>query len=286
VKSTLFARPADRPSVDATLLNVSRQDAGWEYVSFRVWALSPGQAIEDDTGDEEVGLVILSGTITVRTSGNIWEHLGERQNVFEGKPFVVYLPTRTRFELMAETACEVARAGAKAEQGAEPRLITPAEIGEELRGQANAQRHVRHVLEADRPAEHLFLVEVITPNGNWSSYPPHKHDTNDPPNETYLEETYYHRIQPAHGFGFQRIYTRDGDLDEAVVIHDGTLVMVPKGYHPAVIAPGYDLYYLNVMAGPLREWRFTDDPDHKWVAESWKPYGSPAMRGTDRTAER
>jgi 5-deoxy-glucuronate isomerase len=168
----------------------------------------------------------------------------------------------------------VARAGAKAERGAEPRLITPEEIGEEVRGEANAQRFVRHVLEADRPAEHLFLVEVITPNGNWSSYPPHKHDQNAPPQETYLEETYYHRIRPSQGFGFQRVYTRDREMDEAVVIEDGTLVMVPKGYHPAVIAPGYDLYYLNVMAGPVREWRFNDDPDHKWVAESWRPYGA------------
>jgi 5-deoxy-glucuronate isomerase len=274
VKPTILARPADSPSADATLLNVTRQEAGWEYVSFRVWRLAQGQSLEDDTGDEEVGLVVLGGRVTVRTAANAWEQIGERENVFEGKPYVVYLPTHARFELTAETACEVARAGAKAERGAEPRLITPADIGEELRGQGNAQRRIRHVLEADRPADHLFLVEVITPNGNWSSYPPHKHDTNNPPDETYLEETYYHRIQPSQGFGFQRIYTRDGDLDEAVVIQDGTLVIVPKGYHPAVIAPGYDLYYLNVMAGPIREWRFTDDPDHKWVAESWKPYGS------------
>jgi 5-deoxy-glucuronate isomerase len=174
------------------------------------------------------------------------------------------------------TDCEVARAGAKADRGADAQLIRPEEITEELRGEGNAQRLIRHVLEADRPAEHLFLVEAITPSGNWSSYPPHKHDTDDPPRETYLEETYYHRINPHQGFGFQRVYTRDGELDEAVVIEDGTLVMVAKGYHPVVVAPGYDLYYLNVMAGPLREWRFNNDPDHAWVAESWQPYAAPA----------
>ena len=129
------------------------------------------------------------------------------------------------------------------------------------------------MLEASSPAESLFLVEVITPGGHWSSYPPHKHDTDDPPRETYLEETYYHRFQPAQGFGFQRVYTPDRALDEAIVIEDGTLVLVPRGYHPVTAAPGYDLYYLNVMAGPVREWRFTDDPDHKWVAEAWRPYG-------------
>jgi 5-deoxy-glucuronate isomerase len=273
MKPGIVARPAQQ-SASGVVLDVSRNEAGWEYVSFKLWKLTPSQEIGDDTGDEEVGLVVLRGKVTVRAASHTWEGIGERRDVFEGKPFVVYLPPHTPYSLTAVTDCEVARAGARAERGAESRLITPEEIGEEVRGEGNAQRFVRHVLEADRPAEHLFLVEVITPSGNWSSYPPHKHDQNNPPQETYLEETYYHRIRPAQGFGFQRVYTRDREMDEAVVIEDGTLVMVPKGYHPAVIAPGYDLYYLNVMAGPVREWRFNDDPDHKWVAESWRPYGA------------
>lgn len=282
MESRIVARASDQADAHGTALSVNRQDAGWEFISFRLWRLSEGQEIEDDSADEEIGLIVLSGRITVITSSQSWENIGERQSVFDGKPFVVYLPPRTRFSVRAATGAEVVRAGAKAERGAEPCLITPAEIGDEVRGEGNAQRHIRHLLEADRPAEHLFLVEVITPSGNWSSYPPHKHDTNDPPRETYLEETYFHRIQPPQGFGFQRVYTSDGELDDAVVIEDGTLVMVPKGYHPAVIAPGYDLYYLNVMAGPRREWRFTDDPDHAWVAEGWKPYGEPPVPATER----
>ena len=274
MKPNIVMRPAGRPLADGTVLDVTRERAGWRYVSFKVWKLAAGQEVEDDTGDEEAGLVILSGKVTIGTDAKTWEGIGERQNVFEGKPYVVYLAPHTRFTLVAVTECEVARAGAKAERGAEARLIRPEEIGEEVRGQGNAQRYIRHVLEADRPAEHLFLVEAITPSGNWSSYPPHKHDTNDPPQETYLEETYYHRVRPSQGFGFQRVYTPDRSLDETVVIEDGTLVMVPRGYHPTVVAPGYDLYYLNVMAGPVREWRFNDDPDHKWVAESWQPYGA------------
>jgi 5-deoxy-glucuronate isomerase len=243
-------------------------------VSFKVWRLRPDQTVQDNTAGEEVGLVILSGTVTVGSSRGAWQEIGRRENVFEGKPYVVYLPPDTAFTVTALTACEVARAGSRADRGAEARLIVPDEIGEEVRGEQNAQRFIRHVLEADSPVERLFLVEVITPSGNWSSYPPHKHDTNNPPQETYLEETYSHRIQPPQGFGFQRVYARDGSLDEAIVIEDGTLVMVPRGYHPTVIAPGYDLYYLNVMAGPVREWRFTDDPDHAWVAKSWRPYGA------------
>jgi 5-deoxy-glucuronate isomerase len=275
MERTLAVRSASNPAPDGTLVAVSREQAGWQYVSFKVWKLVAGQRVEDDTAGEEVGLVVLSGKMSVISSAGRWERIGERENVFAGMPYVVYLPPHTTFSLEAITPCEMARAGTKAEHGAAARLITPDEIKEEPRGEGNARRMIRHVLEADRPAESLFLVEVITPSGNWSSYPPHKHDIDNPPRETYLEETYYHRLQPPQGFGFQRIYTPNRDLDEAIVIEDGTVVMVPRGYHPAVVAPGYDLYYLNVMAGPVREWRFNDDPDHKWVAEGWRPYGAP-----------
>jgi 5-deoxy-glucuronate isomerase len=274
VMSGITVQATPSPDKNGMVVRLTRHDAGWEYVSFAVWRLTAGQRVEDNTGDEEVGLVILSGKVTVRSSAGDWDEIGERQNVFEGKPYVVYLPPHTSFALTAVTDCDVARAGAMAQHGMEARLITPAQITEDLRGEGNAQRRVRHVLEADQPAEHLFLIEVLTPSGNWSSYPPHKHDTNNPPHETYLEEIYYHRVRPPQGFGFQRVYTDDGRLDEAVVIEDGMVVMVPKGYHPAVVAPGYELYYLNVMAGPIREWRFVDDVHHRWVSEGWKPYGS------------
>jgi len=237
----LAVRPAAEPAADGTLVGVTRAEAGWDYVSFKVWRLRPGQAVRDDTGDEEIGLVILGGAASVASPAGAWEGIGRRDSPFDGKPYVVYLPPRTDYTLTAVTDCEVARAGARAARGVTARLITPDEIGEETRGQGSAQRYVRHVLEADRPAERLFLVEVITPGGNWSSYPPHKHDTDDPPRETYLEETYYHRIRPAQGFAFQRVYTPDRSLDEAIVITDGTLALVPRGYHPVAAAPGYDL---------------------------------------------
>ena len=150
----------------------------------------------------------------------------------------------------------------------EPRVIRPEDCGEEIRGGGNATRQIVDIVPPGFPADRLLLCEVYTPGGNWSSYPPHKHDIDDPPRETYLEETYYHRFQPAQGFGFQRVYSADRSLDEALVVHDGTLVLVPQGYHPTAVAPGYSQYYLNVMAGPLREWRFTNDPDHEWVAST------------------
>jgi 5-deoxy-glucuronate isomerase len=256
------------------IVSISREQARWQYISFLAWALAQGERVEDSTGDEEIGLVVLSGHVTVESSEGTWRDIGDRDSVFDGPPFVVYLPPGTRFTLTGETGTVVARAGVRATTGVEAYLITPDDITIEERGQANATRSIRHILEADRPAERLFLVECITPPGNWSSYPPHKHDTDRYPDETYLEETYYHRINPSTGFGFQRVYTPDRGMDEAMVIEDGTLVLVPRGYHPVVFAPGYEGYYLNVMAGPIREWRFADDPDHAWVGRSWAQYGA------------
>ncbi len=269
----LAIQQSKEPAQDGTLLAVTPREAGWKYVSFKVWRLHPGQIVKDRTSDEEVGLVVLSGKVTIRSSEGTWEAIGERESVFDGRPYVVYLPPGTDFALEGVTRCEIARCGSIAEKGASAQLITPQEIGEETRGEGNAQRYIRHLLEADRPAEHLFLVEVITPSGNWSSYPPHKHDTDNPPQETYLEETYYHRVKPDQGFGFQRVYTADRSMDEAILVEDGTLVLVPRGYHTVSVAPGYDLYYLNVMAGPVREWRFNNDPAHVWVSDQWRPYG-------------
>jgi len=134
------------------------------------------------------------------------------------------------------------------------------------RGSGSSHRVIHNILMADQPAESLLITEVVTPGGNWSSYPPHKHDTDDPPRECYLEETYYHRLRRPSGFAVQRVYTADRGLDETITVRDGDVVLVPRGYHPVAAAAGYDLYYLNVMAGPRREWLTTTDPDHAWLA--------------------
>lgn len=272
-QSALYIDSTSAPSEDSTVVSTTQEQASWKYISFRVWRLSSGQAISDTTSDEEVGLVILSGLATIETSEGRWERIGDRSSVFEGEPYVLYLPPGLDVKITAETNCEMARCGSKASRSTAAYLIKPDDIPEEIRGEGNATRYVRHLLEADRSASNMFLVEVITPGGNWSTYPPHKHDVDDPPRETYLEETYYHRISPDNGFAFQRVYTDDRTLDESILVKDGALVLVPRGYHTVASAPGYDLYYLNVMAGPVREWAFTTDPEHEWIAASWKPYG-------------
>ena len=156
--------------------------------------------------------------------------------------------------------------------GLPARVIAPDTLKQEVRGKGSNTRYVTDILSEGEPADSLLVVEVITPAAHTSSYPPHKHDRDDLPSESYLEETYYHRLNPPQGFAFQRVYT-DADknghraLDEAMAIEDGDVVLVPKGYHPCGTAHGYDLYYLNVMAGPQRIWRFNTEPAHRWLLE-------------------
>jgi 5-deoxy-glucuronate isomerase len=148
------------------------------------------------------------------------------------------------------------------------RVIGPDKVTQEVRGKGSNTRHVTNILPETEPADSLLVVEVLTPAGNTSSYPPHKHDKNDLPRESLLEETYYHRLNPSQGFGFQRVYTDDRSLDEAMAVENGDVVLVPKGYHPTATCHGYDLYYLNVMAGPVRTWKFHNAKEHEWLLKA------------------
>ena len=191
--------------------------------------------------------------------------IGDRANVFAGLPWSVYLPPRREVVVEAAEDCELALCSAPAEGRLPPRVIPPGEVESLVRGMDSNARNIRNILPEHAPAESLLVVEVITPGGHWSSYPPHKHDRDAFPDETLLEETYYHRLSPKQGFAFQRVYTDDRSLDETMTVEDGDVVMVPRGYHPVGAPHGYDLYYLNVMAGPKRLWRFHNDPAHEWM---------------------
>jgi 5-deoxy-glucuronate isomerase len=261
----LLATNNDQPDDDGSLIKVTPQTAGWEYVGFEVLALDAGRSVSRGTGSEEVCLVPLSGTCNVSAGDEEWKDIGGRESVFEGPPSAVYLPPGTEYTVEASTELELAVASAPAERGVDPMRIGIEDIDVEIRGWGNMEREIRPILMEDRGAERLLVVEVLTPNGHWSSYPPHKHDHDDPPRERYLEETYYHKIRPEKGFAMQRVYTEDGSLDETLTFHDGDVVLVPKGYHVVSAPPGYDLYYHNVMAGPVREWRIKNHPDHEWL---------------------
>ncbi len=205
-------------------------------------------------------MVLLSGLTDVSAGGQRWPAVGGRESVFTGAPHAVYAPPGADLTLRAVTATEVAIGWAPAEQGPAPALLGPEGCRIWHRGTGGSERVVRDILMEDRPATSLLVTEVVTPGGHWSSWPPHKHDTDDPPRECYLEETYYHRLRGGSGFALQLVYTPDLALDEAVRVSDGDVVLVPRGYHPVVATPGHDLYYLNVMAGPRRRWLVTVDP--------------------------
>lgn len=251
---------------DGYIHRISPQSAGWKYVGFDVLVLRPGESKAAATGDREVCLVVLSGRITAAAGGSGMGELGGRASVFEGPGHSLYVPAKSDWEITALTDCEVAVCTAPGTGSLAARVIAPAEVGHETRGTGTNTRHVRNILPDSSPhAESLLVVEVITPGGHWSSYPPHKHDRDALPEESQLEETYYHRIHPPQGYAVQRVYTDDRSLDETVLVEDRDVVLVPRGYHPVGAAHGYDLYYLNVMAGPRRIWRFHNDPDHAWL---------------------
>jgi 5-deoxy-glucuronate isomerase len=264
--SKLIVKPATLPNPEGTLLTVTPQSAGWEYVGFEVLRLEEGQTLLRETGEQEVCLVLLSGKADVATKSEQWNGIGQRMSVFEKTPpYSVYVPDADRFEVRALTHLELAICSAPGHGNHAARLIGPDQVGVETRGYGNIERQIHNILPEQEPADSLLVVEVFTPNGHWSSYPPHKHDRDALPEESLLEETYYFRIQPEQGFAIQRVYTDDRSLDETLVVNNGQVVLVPKGYHPVSAPPGYDVYYLNVMAGPNRIWKFNNDSEHAWI---------------------
>ncbi len=248
-------------------VDVSPARAGWRYLEFCVMAYGAGDEIHGMTGDNEVCMVFLSGDATVKAAGQSWTVVG-RKDVFAGLPHALYLPPDARYTLALPSAAEVAFGRAPAAGKLAPRLITPGDITVEIRGGHNVTRQISHILDPG-DAEKLLCVEVYTPSGNWSSYPPHRHDAQHPPADVYLEEVYYYRMDPSDGWAMQRLYTDDRSLDEVVLASHGDAVLVRRGYHPVVAAPGYDLYYLNFLAGEMPSWVAKDEPQLAWVRGNW-----------------
>ena len=246
---------------------ITPEDAGWGYVGFEVHVLGKGETVTQETGEREVILVMVEGRATLTGGGKDFGEIGERMSVFERTaPHAVYIPNGAGWQAVATTHCTIAICSAPGKGGHEAARIGPEGIDLEQRGQGANTRFINNIaMEGRDVADSLLVTEVFTPQGNWSSYPPHRHDEDDYPNMTYLEETYYHRLNPAQGYGIQRVFTEDGTLDETMAVKDHDVVLVPKGHHPVGAPYGYEMYYLNVMAGPLRKWRFKNHPDHDWI---------------------
>ena len=251
---------------------ITPQSAGWRYVGFSLYHLRAGETAAEATGACEVILVMVEGRATLTAAGQDWGSLGERMSVFEKTPpHCLYVPNGQDWRAVAETDCVIAVCSAPGHGGHSARRIGPDGITLTQRGKGPNTRWINNIaMEAEDYADSLLVTEVFTPAGNWSSYPSHRHDEDDFPRITYLEETYYHRLNPADGWAIQRVYTDDGSLDETMAVKDGDVVLVPRGHHPCGAPHGFELYYLNVMAGPRRAWRFEPAPEVRQVIEGDK----------------
>jgi 5-deoxy-glucuronate isomerase len=278
--SSVRVPAALEPGQPGLVARVTPESAGWNALGVESRRLAAGEAWAGQTGDAEAVLVVLGGRCRVETSRGDWASIGRRAHPFAGLPWALYLPRDTGFALTAlDGGADLALATAPTDRDHPIRLIRPEDTRTELRGGGQNSRQIVDVVPPGFDCARLVCCEVYTPHGNWSSYPPHKHDTHLERDgvvlEADLEEVYLYRFARPEGFAVQRVYTADGRRDETVVARHGDVVLVPEGYHPVSAAFGYDCYYLNFLAGSAQSLAATDDPDHAWVKTAW---GAPDPR--------
>jgi len=256
-------------------IQVTPDIAGWKHLYFSARKIKLGDFWESRTTNFEMAVVILGGDAAFISDKKNWDHVGGRPNVFSGLPYTIYIPRNTSFKLVAlSDELDIAYGWAASGQDHPIRLITPEMTSVEIRGGGNVTRQITNIMLPGFDCHRLVVVEVYTPSGNWSSYPPHKHDHHKVDEsgkivEADLEEVYFYKIDKPTGFAIQRIYTDDGSIDELILAKDNELVLSPKGYHPVVSAPGYITYYLNYLAGSAQSLASSDDPNHSWVKQTF-----------------
>jgi 5-deoxy-glucuronate isomerase len=265
----LLVRPRVIDGGFGEAISFTPDTVGWDHLGFRSVKLHQGESIASNTSTTEIAIVVLGGKCSVTSSAGQWSRFGRRKNVFDGLAYTLYLPIRTEYTLTAETDADIAICSCPAERSFPGRLITPADVRVDTRGGGNATRQICSILGPDDAADRLIIVEVYTPAGNWSSFPPHKHDVHAPPSEVDLEEIYYYRIDRPEGYAIQRVYSYDGRRDATLTVRNGELVLIPDGYHPVVAAHGYNVYYLNALAGSARSLAASLDPNYSWVTSTW-----------------
>lgn len=249
--------------------NIKMEEGKLQYCALKIIEMDSGKNYLVNNMGVESCVVALKGRMTIKINDKEYVSLGNREDIFyKTPPDAMYITCGQPFEIHSETNLTVAICSAIATKEFPNRILKGNEIKIENRGKYSNKRRVHNILDDQKDyAQHLLVVEVYTAGGNWSSYPPHKHDENNYPYETYLEEIYYHEQNPDNGFVFQRVYTEDRSIDQTMTVENGDAVIVPKGYHPVAVPDGYESYYLNVMAGPVRKWKFHNDKDHEWILE-------------------
>ena len=278
----ILVRPSTDPQDPDLILTVTPHSAGWDFISFQARRLSAGNQWSFHSGENELAIVILSGAISLNSNRGSWDGI-ERENVWSSAATALYLPRGSEFTITATRESEFAVTWVPTDEDHQPWLIQPQDVSISIRGGDNASRQINDLLPPGSPVHRLVLVEVYTPGGNWSSYPPHKHDVHIEDEdgklvEADLEEVYFYKIDRPEGYAYQRVYTDDNSplqqagypIDILVKAQNNCAVLIPEGYHPVVSAPGYTTYYLNVLAGSAQSLANQDDPHHSWVKESYK----------------
>ena len=254
---------------------VSAQGAGWDYLNMAARRLNAGERWSGATGDNEYVHVVLGGVCAIRSSAGNFERVGRRRDVFSGMPYALYLSRGVEFEIEALTdGLEIASCWVATDEDHPARLVTPEDVSIELRGGDNASRQINSIIPPGFDCQRLVCVEVYTPSGNWSSYPPHKHDVHRVGAdgrllEADLEEIYFYKLNRPEGYAYQRVYTDDRSIDGVMLAQNHDAVLVPAGYHPVVSAHGYTTYYLNFLAGSAQSLANSDDPAYAWVKQKW-----------------
>ncbi|MBM3215259.1 5-deoxy-glucuronate isomerase [Candidatus Poribacteria bacterium] len=251
------------PSAGYTQI-VQRGDDDLRYLSFGVLSLRSGESIHHRTGDEEIGAILLGGKCRIDIAGKS-EALGPRASVFDGYASAAYVPRRTDVSVTALSDTEIAVCSAPSDTDTEPAVVHPNDVGIRHVGVGNWTRTVTDIIADNVGAQRLIVGETYNPPGNWSSSPPHRHDNDNAPVESDMEEVYFFRMNPSQGFGVQRIYDAGRRLDVTYTVQQNDTVSIPYGYHPVAAAPGYELYYLWMLAGDRRKLIPYDDPQHAWV---------------------
>ena len=279
----ILVKPGVFPDDPDLILSITPEQAGWEYISFQARRLAANQNWSFASGENELVILNLSGRYNVRSNWGQWSGIGTRKDVFEGAAHALYLPRHSEFTITAEESGEYAVAWVPTDQDNEPWLIKPEDVVISVRGGDNVSRQINDLLPSGAPVHRLVLVEVYTPSGNWSSYPPHKHDVHLEDGqgnllEADLEEVYFYKIDKPEGYAYQRVYTDETSplhkaghpIDALIRAENNCAVLVPEGYHPVVSAPGYTTYYLNVLAGSAQTLANQDDPKYTWIKDTHK----------------
>ncbi|NOY95028.1 MAG: 5-deoxy-glucuronate isomerase [Chlorobi bacterium] len=272
-KYPLLAKPVSGNGVYQSVL---KEEAGWQFLNFQARLMGRGEKWAGNTGENEYAIILLGGNYSVKTEKGNWETINGRKDVFSGIAHSLYLPRNTAFELTAQSeVLDIAYGWCATDEDHPACFKRPGEATIEIRGGDNATRQINSLLQPGFDCHRLVSVEVYTPSGNWSSFPAHKHDTRIVDKdgnilEACLEETYFYKIDKPQGFAIQQVYNDDRSLDEIAVAYNNDVVLIPEGYHPVVAGHGYNVYYLNFLTGSDQSLANTDDPDHKWIYNSWK----------------